>query len=102
VLARLRRPAVWRSHGIDDLLEGLEVGRAPAGGGIPALDGGEASGLGVRVDAVGDVLEGLGVGIDERIEESERRLALGEEDGVQACEDGRNDRASRRGADFTR
>ena len=45
-----------------------------------------------------DVLEGLGVGIDERVEEPKRGLALREQDGVQACEDGRNDRARRRGA----
>mmetsp|Transcript_51309 Transcript_51309/g.133284 ORF Transcript_51309/g.133284 Transcript_51309/m.133284 type:complete len:413 (-) Transcript_51309:447-1685(-) len=59
-----------------------------AGGGIPAGDGLEALGLLVVVLAKSHVLERLRVCVDERIEEAERRLPLGEQLCIQPSEDG--------------
>mmetsp|Transcript_49235 Transcript_49235/g.73245 ORF Transcript_49235/g.73245 Transcript_49235/m.73245 type:complete len:455 (-) Transcript_49235:563-1927(-) len=92
------RANLWQSlHG---LREGAVVGGAQTGGGIPASDRLEAvaANATTRVLAVGDVVERLGVLVDERVQESEGGLAGGKADAVELGEDGGGDRARSAGA----
>jgi len=84
-----------------EVRKGLEVGSPPAARCVPALCGGEAQLLvkGRVILALGDVLEARAiVRVDEGVEESQRRLACGEAQTVEACEDARDDGARGGGA----
>ena len=78
---------------------GARVGRAEAGGRVPALDGAEAVLLhAARVLALRDVLEALRVLVDERVEEAEGRLAVVDAPAVEQRKDASHHRARCRGA----
>jgi hypothetical protein len=95
----------WEVHLIvvDNLGEASVVGGAVSGGGVPAGEGGEASGALVAVvhGAIVDVVEALGVGVDERVEPAQGALAGGEAHVVQLGEDAGDHGAGRGGAGHT-
>lgn len=86
-----------RPHFLQSRLEEGIVGCPPAGRGVPPGDGGEPGAEAGVVGAAGDVLEGVAVLVDERVQEAERGAAGAEALAVELREDGGDDGARRRG-----